>query len=397
MRIMEIANRKLYKYKENPFLIIYTAAFLFSFHVFMMVYINSSFLSQFISEKTVGLLYIIGSLASIPALIIIPIILRRFGNYATLIVFTLIEILILLGMIFIREAAIIVLLFVAHWVVFQMMFVNMDVFFESSQKNETDTGTKRGITVTIGNLALIMSILLVGFILKDNQFWRVYLASAAVLVPFLLMIFIGFRKFKDPIYKNLKILSTVKRVRASKAIRNIFMSQFFLKFFYSWMVVYMPIYLHEYVGFDWSKISIIFTIMLLPFILIEIPAGKMADKRWGEKELLLAGFIIIVLFTMVIPFISIPSFIIWTAVLFMTRVGASMVEIMTESYFFKHVRGDDADLISFFRMTLPFAYTIGPIVAIIAFQFLSFQYIFLVLGIIMLLGIKYSLALKDTR
>jgi len=362
-----------------------------------MVYINSSFLSQFISEEAVGLMYIIGSLASIAALIAIPIILRHFGNYITLIIFTILEMLILFGMAFIRETTIIVPLFVAHWVVFQMMFINMDVFFESSQKKETDTGIKRGIVMTIINSALITSILLVGFILKDNQFWKIYMTSAAILIPFLFIIFIGFRKFKDPIYENLKILNTVKKVRANGAIRNIFISQFFLKFFYSWMVVYMPIYLHEYVGFDWPKISIIFTIMLLPFILFEIPAGKMADKWWGEKEMLSVGFIITALFTMVIPFISIPSFIIWTAVLFMTRVGASIVEISTESYFFKHVQGDDADIISFFRMARPFAYIAGPITAIIALYFLPFQYIFLVLGIIMLLGIKYSSSLKDTR
>ena len=159
----------------------------------------------------------------------------------------------------------------------------------------------------------------------------------------------------------------------------------------------MPIYLHEYVGFDWPTISIIFTIMLLPFILFEIPAGRAADKWCGEKELLSSGFIIIALFTMVIPFISIPSFIIWTAVLFVTRVGASIVEITTESYFFKHVQGDNADIISFFRMTHPFAYIAGPIIAIIALQLLPFQYIFLALGIIMFFGIYYALALEDTR
>lgn len=392
---MEITNRKLYK--ENPFLIIYIATFLAAFHVFMMVYINSSFLSQFISEKSVGLLYIIGSLASIAALVIIPIVLRVLGNYLTIIILTVLEILVLLGMAFLREAAFIIPLFVAHWVIFQLMFINMDVFFESSQKEETDTGSKRGILLTVINSSLILSILIVGFILKNNEFWKVYLVSAGILIPFLLLILIKFRKFKDPVYENFKILNTLKKVRNSKPIRNIFISQFFLKFFYSWMVVYMPIYLHDHIGFDWPQISIIFTIMLLPFILLEIPAGKIADKWWGEKELLSAGFIITALFTIAIPFISIASFILWTVILFSTRVGASLIEITTESYFFKQVQGNDADVISFFRMTRPLAYIAGPIVAIIALQFLPFQYIFLVLGIIMFFGLKYSLALKDTR
>jgi MFS family permease len=137
--------------------------------------------------------------------------------------------------------------------------------------------------------------------------------------------------------------------------------------------------------------------MLLPFVLLEVPAGRIADKMWGEKELLSAGFIITALFTIIIPFLSAASFVLWTIILFATRTGASLIEITTESYFFKHVQGDDADVISFFRMTRPLAYIAGPISAMIALQFLQFQYIFLVLGIIMLFGLKYSLALKDTR
>lgn len=392
---MEIANRKLYR--KSPFITIYIATFLAAFHVFMMTYIHSSFLSQFISEKSVGILFAIGSLSSIAAFIVIPIILSRFGNYLTLIVLTIIEIFILLGLAFVKEASIILPLFVAHWVVFQMMFLNMDVFFESSQKKETDTGSKRGVVMTIINSSLIVSILIVGFILKDNEFWRVYLTSVGILIPFLILILFKFREFKDPVYENFKFINTIKRVRKNKAIKNIFTAQLFLKFFYSWMVVYMPIYLHDHIGFDWPTISIIFTIMLLPFILFEIPAGKAADKWWGEKELLSIGFVVMALFTIAIPFISIPSFILWAVILFFTRIGASMVEITTESYFFKHVQGDDADIISFFRMTRPFAYIAGPIAAIIALQFLPFQYIFLVLGIIMLFGLKYSFALKDTR
>jgi MFS family permease len=273
----------------------------------------------------------------------------------------------------------------------------MDIFFESFQKSETNTGSNRGFIMTIINSSFVVSALTFGFILQDNNFWKIYVVSALSLIPFLFIILIRFRKFKDPVCENLKILTTIKKVRANKSIRNIFMAQSLLKFFFSWMVVYLPIYLHDYIGFEWSQISVIFAIMLLPFIIFELPAGKIADRWWGEKELLSAGFIIIGIFTAIIPFIGIASFVLWTIILFMTRIGASLIEITTESYFFKHVKTDDTDIISFFRLTRPLAYIAGPLVAIITLQFLSFQYIFFVLGIIMLFGIKYSFALKDTR
>ncbi|PIT97000.1 hypothetical protein COT82_00010 [Candidatus Campbellbacteria bacterium CG10_big_fil_rev_8_21_14_0_10_35_52] len=383
--------------RKNSFAAIYTAAFLSAFHAFILIYINSSFLNQFVSEKTVGALYIIGSLASIAVFIIIPIILRSLGNYLTLMIFAIFEMLVIFGMAFIKETAIIIPLFIAYWVASQIIFINIDIFFESYQKKESDTGVKRGVLMTIINSALVLSIFIVGFILKDSEFWKVYLASALALALFLFVIFIKFRKFKDLAYENFNILNTLKRIYKNKNITNIFIAQLFLKFFFSWMVIYMPIYLHDYIGFDWPKISIIFTIMLLPFIIFEIPVGKIADIHFGEKELLSAGFIITAIFTIIISFISIKSFILWAIILFATRVGASLIEITTESYFFKHVKGDDADIISFFRINSPLAYIAGPIAAIISLQFLPFQYIFLVLGIIMFVGLKYSFALKDTR
>lgn len=383
--------------KNNSFTTIYTATFIVAFHIFLMVYINSSFLNQFVSEKYVGLLYIIGSLSSITAIIIIPTILRLFGNYFTLMLLTIFEIFILTGIAFIQKAIIILPLFIAHLTVFQIMLINMDIFFETSQKREADTGSKRGIVLTIVNLGLILSVLTTGFILTDNDFWKIYLTSALIMLPFLIIILTKFRKFKDPVYSNLKTIGTIKKIRENKNIKNIFMAQFLLKFFYSLMVIYMPIYLHDYIGFSWSKISIIFTIMLLPFVLLEIPAGKIADKWLGEKEILLIGFIITALFTAIISFISIPSFILWTIILFLTRIGASLIEISTESFFFKHVKGEDANIISFFRINGPLAYIAGPVIAIITLQFMPYQYIFLILGIMMLIGIKYALSITDTR
>lgn len=384
-------------HKKNPNLSVYIATFLSAFHIAILAYITSSFLNQFIPEKLVGSLYVIGSLASIAIIIITPVILRLFGNYFTIIAFTILEILILLGMAFMKDPYIVLPLFIAHWTVFQIIFINMDVFFESSQKKEADTGSRRGLIMTMVNSSFILAALTIGFILNDNGFWKIYLLSATVLVPFLFIVVIQYKNFKDPIYERIKIIDTLKKVKANKSIFNTFIAQFFLKFFFSWMVVYLPIYLHDYIGFSWSNISIIFTIMLLPFVIFELPAGKIADKWLGEKELLSTGFIIIAIFTSIIPFISTVSFITWAILLFITRIGASLVEITTESHFFKHVKAIDADMISFFRLTLPLAYIAGPVVAIIALQLLSFQYIFLVLGIIMLAGLKYAFALKDTH
>jgi len=122
------------------------------------------------------------------------------------------------------------------------------------------------------------------------------------------------------------------------------------------MVIYTPIYLNQHLGIDWTQIGMIFTIMLLPFIFLQFPLGRLADTRLGEKEIMAIGFGILVVSTAALSFITTTSFWVWALALFATRVGASAVAVMNETYFFKKTNDTDADLLEFFHykpLTLP--------------------------------------------
>lgn len=114
--------------------------------------------------------------------------------------------------------------------------------------------------------------------------------------------------------------------------------------------------------------------------------------------MLLVGFLISGLFTLVIPFMLTPKVWLWAGILFMTRVGAATIEVMSESYFFKSVKEEATDVLSFFRNTNPVSYIIAPLCAIPILIFVpSFKYLFLVLGAVMFLGFFITLRLKDVR
>src|SRR3989344_3280949 len=51
---------------------IFFTGFLMSLHLALTAYVNSSFLSEYFSEKTVGLLFTFGSIAAIIAFLLIP-------------------------------------------------------------------------------------------------------------------------------------------------------------------------------------------------------------------------------------------------------------------------------------------------------------------------------------
>jgi len=343
----------------------------------------------------VGLIYTIGSVMAVALLISLPKLLGRFGNFNISLVILFLEILALLALAITANPIFIFISMALTLGLIRVIGFNIDVFLESLSKDES-TGSIRGFFLSIANVAWVISPILAAFILGEDNYSRLYFVSAVVAMPVILMFIYKFRDFKDPVYHQVPFLKTLKTMFNRKDIKRVVITNVLLRFFYSWMVIYTPIYLREHVGFEWSEIGIIFTIMLVPFVLLEAPLGKIADKYLGEKELLTLGFLIMAVATAYLSFINGGGLLVWALVLFMTRVGASMVEIMSETYFFKKIDGTDSNILSVFRMTGPVSYIVGPLVATIILSFIGIQYLFLVLGIIMLTGLYYSLALKDT-
>lgn len=376
--------------------ILYSTGFLFAIHSAFIAYIDSSFLASFVGEKYVGLIFTISAVLSIFALSKASLILSKLGNYKTTIVLLILEALLLAGLASMKTAWIIIPFFIIHYTLLTMLILNFDIFIEHFSDNGK-TGSIRGTFLTIVNLSWVIAPFVAGLILTNSDFWKIYLLSASAMIPVFAIIFLKFKNVPDNHYNHPPFWETIKKVFKNKNIYKIFLASFLLYFFFSWMIIYTPIYLNHYIGFTWDKIGIIFTIMLLPYVLFELPLGRLADSRFGEKEFLTLGFIIIGISTMVMAFITSHNFLVWAAILFVTRIGGSFIEIASESYFFKQVDDTDTNIISFFRNTKPLAFVVAPLMATIILRIFPYQYLFLVLGIIMLFGLRYSMTLRDTR
>ncbi len=239
--------------------------------------------------------------------------------------------------------------------------------------------------------------MIVGFILGENHFNQVYALSLIFLIPLLLLTRKYFRDYKDTPIAHIKIREAIITFLKIPNLLNIFVCHLILQLFYAIMIIYMPVHLNAHIGFSWEQIGVMFTIMLIPFALFELPIGKLADNKYGEKEILTIGLVIMGLATLCISFLTTHSFIMWTAILFLTRTGASFVEITSDSFFFKQVNQDQTDEISIYRTTRPLSFIIGPLFATVALKFIPYNYLFLLLGIVVIVGAHWSLALKDTR
>ena len=304
-----------------------------SFHYALIIYVNSSFLSKFFSEEQISALYIIGAVANTILLLNASKILEKIGNYKFTMYAVGIEFLATLGMLISSSPFLIGMYFLTHTIAISLLYFGMDIFVETVETDESQTGSVRATYMTMANITILIAPVVVALLLVNNIYSYVYATSVIFMIP--LYYFIKrFKKVEVKKIKHILIKETVLEYLKNNNLYNIFISQLLLQLFYAYMVIYTPLYLLQHIGFSWAEIGIMFTIMLLPFVLFEIPVGELEDGKYSEKEFLTIGFIIMGLATLFISFITLKSFWIWTAILFITRIGASFVEVTTESYFF---------------------------------------------------------------
>jgi len=384
----------------HSFNIVYIAMFLLSLHWAAVTYINSTYLERYISNEAIGTLYVIGSALTVLIFLFISRVLQKLGNYKLTVGLSLIELATLIGLGLSPPLAFAIPLFVIHHTVVPLILFNIDVFAERLiGNNESQTGGKRALLLTIMSIVAAVSVLVAGFLLGDQEprFLWVYLFSAIFMFAFIYLIIRYFSSFRDPRYHEVKVLSTIHTFWIKRNLRFVFLAHFLLQLFFSWMVIYVPLYLATVMNIPWTKIGIVMFAGQMAYAVFEYPIGLLADKRFGEKEMMIFGFIILALSTGWISFIATAALLPWIIVMFLTRTGASFVEVTPESYFFKHTRGTDANVISFFRITRPLAFLAGALLGSLVLLHLPFNYMFIVLGALLLCGIALSLPLRDTK
>jgi MFS family permease len=359
----------------------YLVGFLFAVHTALILYSNSSFLNQFINESYLGFLYTGGSLIAILGLITLPKILARIGSRLTMMILTLIIIAICIVNITVGNPFVILALFTLFFASNIMFFLANDIVIDQVAHNDSVMGTIRGSYITAVHIGYIAAPGLAGFILARLGFSALYALAGLMLVPLLFLLF-KTRSIRSNPHEKISIRKSLALVSKNKDLRNILGANFILQIFYSWMVIYTPIFLHETLGIPWDSIGTIFSLMLLAFILIPIPVGKIADSVTGEKTLLFFGFTIMGVSTALLYFLPHFTLPLLALILFGTRIGASSIETLTESYFYKHIPHSETEAIGILKSTYPVAYIIGPLLASIIISFFTPQHLFLVLGII---------------
>jgi MFS family permease len=231
-------------------------------------------------------------------------------------------------------------------------------------------------------------------ILEKFDFSAIFFVSLIINAIIFVVALVGLRGVNHDFKRELSIGKLLKQVFRRKNVMRIYYISFVLTFFYALMVIFTPLYLLD-LGMTWGEIGFIFTGMLMPFIVFQYPMGVLADKKMGEKELIIGALILMGISTTAIYFTQSTSIAVWIVILFLTRMGAACTEVLRDSYFFKRIDSEDVDIIDFFRTSRSVAYIAVAVLTAILLLFLPLKSVFLLLVVVIFSGLYPAFKLVD--
>lgn len=378
---------------------VYLLAIIFSYHTLLVAYNTSSYLGQYVSPTAVGVLHGAGALGAIGIFLYFPKLLARFGNVIVGSVAMLASVILLLALALGSHPLVVIPALAFFLALNPLLYLVIDVFSETLiGKSEGDTGKKRGLTLSLMSAAAVFAPLTMGYLMgMHNDYTQLFFASAGVGLLFMALVVGVFRQFYDPVYTTPPLRPLLQMAWRDKNIATVIASHFLLQLFFAWIIIYVPLYLSTVLQFTWQEIGIIIAAGLMAYVVFEYPIGIIADKYLGEQEMMSIGFLILAITTASLGVIGGGSVFAFMVLMFINRLGASLVEVTTESYFFKQIDGSDASLMSIFRLLRPAANVVGAILGAVVLALLSFELFFIVGGFILTLGVFIPRYLIDTK
>lgn len=384
---------------RNKLLVVtYMMTFLFGLHYAIPVYATSSYLHIYFNSSIVSAIYMIGSILALLASVNIARSVKKFHTHGFTFGIAVSEIIILTGFGITQNIYLIPIFFIVHFVLQILLNISLNIFVENFTIH-AKVGSVRGLFLAVLNLAVLISPFIGGTILKYYSFATLYTVAACLLIPYLFFLYKYLKHIKEPAYHEVDLFGAAKIAFKNKNLRAAIIGELIVSTFYATMVIYSPLYLTSIGVSLISYMTIILPLALLPLVILPYELGYLADKKFGEKEMLIIGLLILTVTTFLFVIINTTVIWVWALLLFISRIGASFVETMSFSYYFKKIGPEDPSLTALFiNMQGTGTLIIGTVGVIIA-PFLSEkpQLMFIVLGCAILWSISYILPMKDTR
>lgn len=384
--------------RNKLLLVTYMMTFLFGLHYAIPVYATSSYLHMYFNSSMVSAIYMIGSIVALIASINIARSIKKFHTYGFTFGVALAEIVVITIFGHTQNMYLLPLLFIIHFVLQVLLYISLNIFIENFTLH-AKVGSVRGLFLAVFNLAVLVSPFIGGVILKHYSFATLYTVAACMLIPYLFFLYTYLKHMREPAYHQIDLFGAARQAFKNKNLRAAIIGELVVSSFYATMVIYSPLYLTN-IGIPLTTyMMVILPFSLIPLVVLPYELGYLADKKFGEKEMLIIGLLILTVTTFLFVVISTNALWVWILLLIVSRIGASFVETMSFTYYFKKVGAEDPSLTVLFINMQGLGMLIIGTVGVIVAPFLGErpQLMFIILGCAILWSISYVLPMKDTR
>jgi MFS family permease len=387
-------HRHLEHLDKNKLRIVNFISFFIGFSQALVIYVISSYFVRLSGQEDISIYYLLAYLIVLWALLNLHKYVHQLGKVRVFIFSSLFKIVFNILIIAMPFSWWTIVFLIMYIIAMGVEWVNMDSLLETFSTDKV-SGTVRGLHLTLVNLGFLFGPFLSMTLWEKFDFEGIFLVALILNIFIFLFSLIYLRDIQAGFNKQVRSLEVIILAVKNKDVFLIYYISFVLEFFYALMIIYTPIYLHKVLDFSVLETGNIFTIMLIPFVLLQYPAGVLADKKMGEKKLLIVAIIIMALATLVCFFFAPKILIFWGIVLFFTRIGAALIEILRDSYFYKLIDGRDVDFINFFRSAMPLAYVAAAGVSAILLLYFPIKSVFLIVFLVTLSALIPAFKLKD--
>ena len=370
-------------------------SFFMGFAQAVTAYILSSYFKEALGTENVGIFYSLAYVVVFIILLNFHKIIKRFGKSNAFFFTLIIKLVTLAFLATMQPSWWSIGLLVAYIITAQINWVVLDIILESFSVDNR-SGRIRGVHWMIIDAGFLLGPILSTQILERYNFQIVFLISLIIECLVIFLAVEGFKRINHKFEGRVTIKELINKVIKKKNILRIYYISFILEFFYAIMVIYVPFYLRD-LGISWEQIGYIFTVMLIPFVIFPIPVGYLADKYLGEKEMLIGSIILMGISTLLVYFTVTLSIYAWAGILFMTRIGASIIQTLRDSYFYKRIDGRDVDIIDFYRTSIPAAYILASMISALILLFFPLKMMFFVLALVIFSSLYPAFQIIDNK
>ncbi len=260
-------------------------------------------------------------------------------------------------------------------------------------RNESKTkalGKNEGLVYTLSNLGWLLGPLLGAFLLRIYDIPQIF--SVAALLAFIALLIFILYKHKARKYKiKYKLLENLKLFFKNQDLRHLYLAGIGISIWWGFIFIYIPLHMVRN-GIEKSQVGIFFFLLILP-LLMEYIIGKKSDKL-GSKPFISSGYFIISIFA-IIAFIMNNIYLVLLAVI-LASFGAAFIEPTKEINFFKLInKKEEERYYGIYLTNIEVGLLLGKLIPALLLFIMPFNYIFIILAILMFIFGLISLNLKN--